>query len=105
MCIYGGHMYIYLPNIKFLCLNLWFGKWYTDDANNASNTNDANDDARRTRHDCTRLFGNEPKNLLKLFTDKDEKDIVYLTFLFDKCCTFFYWHVSKFSPGHFIAFE
>ena len=39
MCIYGGHMYICLPNMKFLCLTLWQGEICTDDAN-AANAND-----------------------------------------------------------------
>ena len=44
-----GHMCICVPSMKFLCLNPWLGEVYTD------NTND--DDAQRTKHDCTRLFG------------------------------------------------
>ena len=36
----GGHMCICIPNMKFLCLNLWLGEVRTDDANNANDTND-----------------------------------------------------------------
>ena len=33
MCIYGGHMCICIPNMKFLCLTLCKGEVCTDDAN------------------------------------------------------------------------
>ena len=52
MCIYGGHMCICIPNIKFLCLTLCQGEVCTDDDDDA-NINDA----RRTKHGCIRLFG------------------------------------------------
>ena len=45
---------ICVPNMKFLCLNLWLREVCTDDA---SDTNDANNEARWTTHDCIRLFG------------------------------------------------
>ena len=44
MGIYGGHMCICLPNMKFLCLTLCQGQVCTDDAdtntNDDANTND-----------------------------------------------------------------
>ena len=47
---------ICIPFMMFLCLNLWPGEACTD-SNNANDTNDANDnDARRTKYDCTRLW-------------------------------------------------
>ena len=53
-CVYGGPTCISIPNVKFLCLNLWLRAEYTDDA---KNTNDANNDnAQRTKHDCVTLF-------------------------------------------------
>ena len=61
MCIYLGHKCMFVPNIKFLCLNLWLGELCTD----ANDTNDANANDRWTKHDHMRLFGsmsNEPKN-------------------------------------------
>ena len=39
--------------MKFLCSSLSLGKAYIDDTND----DDANNDARRTKHDCIRLFG------------------------------------------------
>ena len=51
ICIYGGHMYICIPNMKFLCLTLCQGEVCTD-----VNTN-ADAGRRRTEHDCIRLFG------------------------------------------------
>ena len=33
MCIYGGHIYICIPNMKFLCLTLCQGEVCTDHAN------------------------------------------------------------------------
>ena len=49
-----GHMCICIPNMQFLCLNLWLGKMCTD---NANHTNNVNDDTQWTKHDCIRLFG------------------------------------------------
>ena len=37
-------MYIFTPNVKFLCLIMSLGGLYTDD--------DDDNDARRTKHDC-----------------------------------------------------
>ena len=34
MYICGEHMCMCIPNMKFLCLNLWLGEVCTDDANN-----------------------------------------------------------------------
>ena len=48
---------ICVPNLKFVCLNLWLGELCTDDANDDANTNANDDNARRTKHDCFRLFG------------------------------------------------
>ena len=61
MCIYRGHMCIFIPNMKFLSSILWLGGLCTD-ADDA----DANADnyARRTNHDYIGSFGripNEPK--------------------------------------------
>ena len=44
ICIYGGHMCICIPNMKFLCLTLCQGEVCTDDANA---DNDANADDRQ----------------------------------------------------------
>ena len=47
MCIYGGHMCICIPNMKFLCLTMYQGEVCTDDTSNDTNDNtndDANDD-------------------------------------------------------------
>ena len=46
-----GDMFIWIPNMKFLCLSLWQGEVCTDDdANYANNTNaddaNANDDGQ-----------------------------------------------------------
>ena len=49
MCIYGGHRYICISNMKFVCLILWLGEVCTD-----ANTDD---DTRQTKHDFIRLFG------------------------------------------------
>ena len=43
MCIYGGHMCISVPNMKFLCLTMCQGEVCTDDdANDDTNDDDAN---------------------------------------------------------------
>ena len=61
--MYGGHMCICILNMEFLRLNLWLGEVCTDNANDDVNdtihdANDTNDDdAQRTKHDRTRLFG------------------------------------------------
>ena len=39
MCIYGGHMCLCIPNMKFLCLTMCQGEVCTDDD---TNDNDAN---------------------------------------------------------------
>ena len=46
MCIYGGHICIGVPNIKFLCLTLCKGKMCTDDADADTIDADANDDGQ-----------------------------------------------------------
>ena len=43
MCMYEGHMCIYLPNMKFLCLTLWQGEGCTDTIGNTNDTNDDDD--------------------------------------------------------------
>ena len=41
MCIYGGHMWLCVPNMKFLCLTLCQGEVCTDDDDDANaNAND-----------------------------------------------------------------
>ena len=46
MCIYGGHMCICIPTMKFLCLTPCQGKGCTDDDDtNANDDADANNDA------------------------------------------------------------
>ena len=42
MCMYGGHMSISIPRMKFLCVTLCQGEVYTDD------DADANDDNANT---------------------------------------------------------
>ena len=42
MCIYGGHMCICVPNMKFLCVTLCQREVCTDDDD--ANDDDANDD-------------------------------------------------------------
>ena len=67
MCIYWGHICIFISNMKFLSLILSLGGLCTD-TNNADNT-DADDTdkyARWTNHDYIGSFGripNEPKNV------------------------------------------
>ena len=61
MCIYWGHICIFISNMKFLSLILWLGGLCTDA--NATDA-DANNYARRTNHDYIGSFGripNEPK--------------------------------------------
>ena len=48
-------MCISIPNMKFLWLTLWQCEVCTDDDAN-TNGNSDDDDARRTRHDCMRLW-------------------------------------------------
>ena len=48
-------LYIFIPNMKFLCVTLRLGEMCTDDDTN--NDNAHNDDARQTKHYCIRLFG------------------------------------------------
>ena len=38
--MYGGHMCICKPNVKFLCLTLWQGEVCTDDDADDANAND-----------------------------------------------------------------
>ena len=40
MCIYGAHMYLCIPNMKFLCLTLCQGEVCTYDDNTNTDTND-----------------------------------------------------------------
>ena len=67
MCIYWGHMYIFISNMRFLSLILWLGGLCTDaNADNADNTDTDEDNnyARRTIHDHVGSFciiPNEPK--------------------------------------------
>ena len=44
LCIYSGHVYIFTPNMKFLCLTMWQGGLYTD---NNDTDNDNDDDKAR----------------------------------------------------------
>ena len=37
MCIYGGHMCMCIPHMKFLCLTLWQGEVCTDDDDDDAN--------------------------------------------------------------------
>ena len=58
ICLYAGYMGIFVLNIKFLCLTWWLGEVCIDDTNTDDANDDANhEDARRTKHDCKRLFG------------------------------------------------
>ena len=62
MCIYWGHICIFISNMKFLSLILWLGGLCTD-ANNADNP-DTDNCAPWTNHDYIGWFGripNEPK--------------------------------------------
>ena len=45
-------MYIFTPNMKFLCLTMWLGGLYTDNDDDA-NTDANNDVGRLTKYDCT----------------------------------------------------
>ena len=59
MCIYWGHICIFISNMKFLSLIQWLGGLCTD-AN-------ANNYAQRTNHDYIGSFGkipNEPKSYI-----------------------------------------
>ena len=49
MYMYERHRCICIPNMKFLCLNLWLEEVCSDDANADNETND--DDTRRTKYD------------------------------------------------------
>ena len=55
MCKYEGDMCMHVPNMKFVYLHLYLVEVCTD-ANADANTNDANTDTRRTKHDCIRLW-------------------------------------------------
>ena len=72
MCIYWGHVCIFIPNMKFLSSILWLGGLCTDadDAEDDTNANDTDNYARRTNHDYIGSFGripNEPKSTKKHF--------------------------------------
>ena len=43
MCIYLEHMCIFVQNMKFLCITMWLGGLYTNNANDNTDDN-ANDD-------------------------------------------------------------
>ena len=53
MCIYGGHMCICIPNMKFPCLTLCLGEVCTDDN---ANTYDANADDANANDDRQRMI-------------------------------------------------
>ena len=68
MCIYWGHICIFISNMRFLSLILWLGGLCTDanNANDPADTDayDTDNYARRTNHDYIGSFGripNEPK--------------------------------------------
>ena len=60
MCIYGGHICICIPNMKFLCLTLWQGKVCTDDDANDDDTN-TNDNRQSMIEGSLADKRNEPK--------------------------------------------
>ena len=75
MCIYLGHMCIkYVQNMKFLQSSLWPGGLSTDD-NNAENNR------RRTIHDCVGSLAFMPNELIKLLGAFDNKVNFTLTCL------------------------
>ena len=63
MCIFSGHMGIFVQNMKLLYLILCLGHVCTDanaDAKaNGDNDGDANNNTRRAKHDCIRLLKNQ----------------------------------------------
>ena len=59
MCIYWKHMYLYILNVKFLCLTLWQGEVCTDDDDD---TNANNDRQNMIVYDSLVDKPNEPKN-------------------------------------------
>ena len=67
MCIYWGHICIFIPNMKVLSSILWLGGLCTDADNADANTDNAHDTdnyAQWTNHDYIGSFGrisNEPK--------------------------------------------
>ena len=66
MYMYGGHMCICIPNIKFPCPTLWQGEVCPDD----DNDNDANTDAKGGLSRIILGFlvdkPNEPKNNIRV---------------------------------------
>ena len=44
MCIYGGHRFICVPNMKFVCQILWLGEVCTDTNTDDNDTNTNNDE-------------------------------------------------------------
>ena len=44
MCIYKGHVYIFTPNMKFLCLTMWLGGLYTENNTDSDTKNDPDND-------------------------------------------------------------
>ena len=69
MCIYWGHICIFIPNIKFLSWILWLGGLCTDandtDDVNADDADDTDNYARRTNHDYIGSFGRIPNEPIK----------------------------------------
>ena len=72
MCIYWGHICIFILNVKFLSLILWLGGLCTDtnddnDTNDNADTDDTDNYAQQKNHDYIGSFGkilNEPKTSL-----------------------------------------
>ena len=68
-------MYMFTPNMKFLCLTMWLVGLYTD---NVNDTNPYKDAGRRTKRDCigsSVFVSNDPKTTLifkSLGTDDGE---------------------------------
>ena len=63
--VYWGHMFIFIPNMKFLSSILWLGGLSTDANNTDDDTNDTDNYARQSNHDYIGSFGripNEPKS-------------------------------------------
>ena len=68
MCIYGGHMCICIPNMKFLSLNLWPGEVCTDD-----NGDYDDDDDEKSMIVLSSLVDkpNDPKGLSEFYLNID----------------------------------
>ena len=64
MCIYWGHICIFISNMKFISLILWLGELCTDNSDTDADADDTDNYARRTNRDYIGSFGripNEPK--------------------------------------------